>query len=269
MLDLQDDVFVKSSVERFEVIVSVAGTTADGTIDKSTPDAGAAVRSEGAGQCVCTVVVIASVVVRSGFSLRIRLNQKAAEVGDEPVNFHTLLRPPKLGAGIQRIGRLQAARAHRPGEVDRQPDLHTPVAENIGHRHHMVKHVGIQCAGVGVDVVEDDVVDADGCQRPGVVPNPCQVGCAMNKIKETPARIAALDGFAGPGERIVQVVPMVEHPPLKERGFGGVEPVEHLAEGEMTDQMLCCHRKRCPELRSVLCGHCEGRHRRRVATALR
>ena len=167
VLHLHDDVVHELSVERQEFIVRLLGTViAGGSIDEGTPHD--AVGLQRRSQHVGSFGMCAMIVTGTGLPFRVRLHQEAAEVGDEGINLTHLLLPPCLYAGIERVGSLQSAQAHRRSEVHRQIDLHSVGTEDVGEHLHLLQVVCRQHLGRSIHVVQHGSVDTHRRICPGV-----------------------------------------------------------------------------------------------------
>ena len=78
-------------------------------VDERTPHHDAAVGRDRFGEHVRTVGMRPAEILRTRLSLRVRLDQEAAEVRNQAVNLISLLLPLRRDFGIERISRLQAA----------------------------------------------------------------------------------------------------------------------------------------------------------------
>ena len=115
VFDLQEDVRAELTVELGEFDVSPLRTVGIDIfiVNERTPNDVAAVRRNGVGQHACAFRMIAAVILRPGLSFGIRLNKKTAEIGNERVNFLGFGFPPFDDIFVERIGRREAAEAHR------------------------------------------------------------------------------------------------------------------------------------------------------------
>jgi len=156
---------------------------------------------------------------------RVGLDQKAAQVGDGPVNFSRAPLPPLLHRGLQGIGGIQAE-FQGTGEVDAQIEADTVFpedgAEGLGH---------LQFGGdelrfffVHVHVVHRNAVDPHGGQQPGIVPHPLQIVHQLVVPEE--------DGPAGiaPLHTAVQVIPVVDQPQACAGPIHQIQPRRDLPE---------------------------------------
>src|SRR5262245_46333512 len=93
VLDLQQDVRRELAVEWLQVFISGAGAVIAllHVVNERAPDDDSAVRGEGGGQHIGAVNVVAVVSARAGLALAVCLDQEAAEVWNDAVNFIRLL----------------------------------------------------------------------------------------------------------------------------------------------------------------------------------
>ena len=110
ILNLQQHVRRKLSVERLKLFVSCAGTIIAGlhVIDERTPDHDAMMRRHCGGQHVRALEMRATVSPWSGLALAVCLDQKPAEVRNSLVNFVGFCFPPGGHLRIERVGGLQS-----------------------------------------------------------------------------------------------------------------------------------------------------------------
>ena len=204
VLDLDDDVRGKLSVERGELDVGLLGAVrVIGRIDKSPPDDLAAVWTQRIGQEICPLGMRTAEVARAGLTLAVGLDQKAAEVGDATVDVVHLVLPPVLDGGFERVGGLGCGQCHGRREVDREPDADAVGTEQVGvHRGRVEIGIG-QDLRRGVHVVQNRPVDAYGLV-PLAVGFYGQCVNPATRPEEAAAGVATFHGA-------VQVVPMVQH----------------------------------------------------------
>ena len=109
------------AVQRRELVIGLLGAivVVAGGVDEGTPDHDAVMRREGFGEHVRAVGMGAPIVLRSRLALGIRLDQEAAEIGDQPIHFVGLC-SHQARTRVERIGGLQAAELDRRGEARRQ-----------------------------------------------------------------------------------------------------------------------------------------------------
>ena len=131
-----------------------------GTIDEAAPHDDAA---EGL-QCICqhvgTVGMRAVIVARTGLSLTVGFDQKAAEVGNELVYFLCLTLPPLSYRTIQGVGSLGVTQSHRGGEVDAEEDLDAIGTQDIGYLLHLFQIGCGEHFRRSIDIVQHGTVDA-------------------------------------------------------------------------------------------------------------
>ena len=138
VLDLDDDVVGKLSIEVDELFVGLVGTVTLvgklsrsllcvvrtlGRIDKSAPHDDAAIGLEGSSQHVGSIHMGAAIVHGTRLTLAVGLDQEAAEIGNEPIDFLGLLLPPLLHLGVERVGRGEIAQSLGRSEVDGEVNL--------------------------------------------------------------------------------------------------------------------------------------------------
>ena len=86
--------------------------------------------------------MIAAVIFRAGLAFGIGLDQEAAEIGNECVNFVGLGFPPGDDIFVERIGRRQAAESFGRGEIRRKIQANAVRAEHVGQRGDLAKIFG-------------------------------------------------------------------------------------------------------------------------------
>ena len=175
------------------------------------------------GQHVRAFGVIAAVVFRAGLPFGVRLDEKAAEVGNEPVDLVGLGLPPVDDARVERIGGRQAAEPHR---ARRSSPTDTRARRRAARRSASAatlgRYSGERIMSVGVDAVDDRAVDADRGVRARVIGVArADFSGQLVPLPERAAGVAALDGA-------VEVVPVIHHPQLHLRPLGDVEPIDRL-----------------------------------------
>ena len=123
VLDLDDDVVGKLSVEGNELLAGLVGAVvALRVIDKGTPHHDAVMRAQRFGEHVGAVGMGAAEVLRTWLAFGVGFHKESAEVGDEFVNLVHLVLPPTDDLGIEGVGCLQAAYLDGRGEVDGEID---------------------------------------------------------------------------------------------------------------------------------------------------
>src|SRR6266404_2161683 len=105
ILDLQENVSGKLPVEGLEIVVGRRCSIVVGlrVIDKSTPDYDTLMRSKSGGQHVGAVYMTAIVGARTRLAFAVSLNDEAAKVWDEMIDFISLFLPPSRDFGIERV----------------------------------------------------------------------------------------------------------------------------------------------------------------------
>ena len=160
VLDLDDDIVGKLSVEGHELLVGLVGTVAAlGIIYEGSPHHNTLVWLECTSQHVRTISVRTSEVLRAGFPLRVSLHQEATEVGYELVDLIHLVLPPLDDIRIKRVGSLQSAHLNGRGEVDGQIDANTIGTQLVGNTLGLLQTLGGECLRLGVHIVEHRTVD--------------------------------------------------------------------------------------------------------------
>ena len=233
VLHLQLHVRPERSVERHQLGVRLLGAILGdvGLVDERAPDDDALVRRERVRQHVGAVGVRAAVVLRAGLALGVRLDQEAAEVGDQRVDLVDLRAPPGGDGRVPRIGGGDAAELDRRAPARGEKNADPPRAKHVGQRRHLAQVGRRQDLRAGVDVVQRDRVDADRRVGARVVAHARRHGVGqLVPAPQRPARVAALDAA-------VQVVPVVEHAQADARAAGGVDRVERPAGLQMTQEM--------------------------------
>ena len=131
-----------------------------GTIDEAAPHNDAAMRLQGTRQHVGTVGMRAVVVARTGLSLAVGLDEKASEVGYQPVYLVGLLLPPGSHIGIQRVGRLSVTQGHGRSEVNREVGLDAVRAQYVSYLLDGQQIGCCQHLRRGIDIIEHRTVNA-------------------------------------------------------------------------------------------------------------
>ncbi len=147
----------------------------------------------------------APVVLRTGLALTVRLDQEAAEIGHQTVDFGHLRGPPFLHLRLHGVGIGQSAQGFRRAEVDRQECPYSVGTQHIGNGRHLAQHVRRQHRGLGIHIVEHHRVDAYRGIGAGI--GFVARGNLLGQLVPPP------DGTSGIAalHRPVRIVPMVQH----------------------------------------------------------
>jgi hypothetical protein len=160
-------------------------------------------------------------------ALRVRFDQKAAEIGDLLVDLVRLFDPPLPHGGVRGIGRALSANFDRRTEARGQPDLHAVRPKHVGKRLHLCDGRRREDLGARVHVVEDGSVDAERRIRPRVVRVPRRQRAGQRvPIPERATGVATFD-------RPVGVVPVVQQAVLD----AGTAAEREIRERAMTREM--------------------------------
>ncbi len=185
------------------------------------------------GQHVGPVGVRAVIVLRTRLALRVGLHQKAAEIGNEAVDFIGLGLPPGANCRVERIGRVQPTDLNGRTEASAQIDAQSVRPEDLGERSSLLE---VRCGKhdrACIDVGEDSSVDPDRSARPRVVriARIHEVG-QLEPVPDGAARVAALDGF-------VEVVPMIQDAMLDMRSRREVHSIQGLVCLQQAQEVKC------------------------------
>ena len=228
VLDLDNHVVGKLSVERHELLVGLIGTVAAlRIIHEGTPHHHAIVRLQHPSQHIGSVGMRASEVLRSRFSLRIGLYQEAAEVGNHPVDVVHLLFPPVHHVGIQRVGCGQSTQFDGRGEVDGEIHPDAVWAQLVGNAFRLLQTLVRECLRLRVHIVQHRTVDAYRGIGAGIHLHALGVGIQ----EDTLTRKTTLAGAVG-------VVPVVQNAQVEERPFADVEPRGRLSRLLQSEQVV-------------------------------
>ena len=164
VLHLDRDVRTELPIQPHELDVSALGAIRIDVVvvNKRAPDDVALVRRERIGQHIGAIGMSAAVSFRAGLPFGICLHEKTAEVRNQPVNLVRLGLPPIDHALVQRIGRGQSAQPRGRGKIRGQIHPHAIRPPHIRQRGNFAQHLRPKNAHVGIDVVDDRAVDADG-----------------------------------------------------------------------------------------------------------
>ena len=167
---------------------------------------------QGLGEHVGPVGMGAAVVQRTGLAFGIGLHQEAAEIGDGGVDLVSLGLPPRPDGGVEGIAALQAVQPDRGGPLDGQVCADAVLPEDVRDGRHPDDMGSIQDQRIGIHVVEDSPVQADGGAQLPVMPD-----ALLRNLRRGPLP----HGFSGisPFHAVVQVVPVVEDADVVEGFF--------------------------------------------------
>ena len=147
----------------------------------------------------------ATVFRRAEPPFRIRLQHKAAQIGNRAIHLIDGFLPKRHGIGIQRIECLYAADFARAGEIQRDVQPDAPRSECIGDPCDLGQKFRRDHARVGVHIVDRATVDADRSHQPGIIAHAAQILRDVAVLPEDRlARVTALD-------RAVEIVPMIQN----------------------------------------------------------
>ena len=163
-------------------------------------------RLQGRREHIGTLRMAASEVSRSGLSFAGSLDQEAAEVRHQRIDFIDLPAPPGGHGRIQRIGRRKPAEEHGRCEIHRQVHADAVRTEDAGNAIYSRKMLPVKYLWRCIHIIQHHAVDA----QPGV-----QTAILRNAPCRQFLRGPSPDAVAGiaPFHRIVQVVPMVQDAP--------------------------------------------------------
>ncbi|PRY07335.1 hypothetical protein CLV37_12911 [Kineococcus rhizosphaerae] len=180
-LDLEDDIVVELPVQPLELIVCGPGTVSTAVtpvlavvVHKAPPVDASPMLSQRARQQIRTLSVVASVVVRTGLTLRTRLDQKATEVRNPGVDALRSRGPPRRNRRISRISGVEVSGQDGGGKVYAQVGRDRETTQNVGDAGNARQEFIEQRDGVGVHVhiVQGQGVHSGGGQQAGVVGDP-------------------------------------------------------------------------------------------------
>src|SRR6266851_42720 len=211
VLDLDNDILTKLSIERMEVVVGGAGAISFGispvqmmVVNEGAVEQDSVMGSKGASDDVGGVGRGTPILRRPGAALGIGFDHEPAEIGDALVNSVGGFLPPRGNVTIKGVKGLQPPNRHGAAHIHRDGQLDPPRAKRIRDAYELRKKVGAQDSRVSVDVVYGASVDADRRQQPGVVADASQIAANLAAVKQNgTSRIAALN-------RAVEVVPLVD-----------------------------------------------------------
>jgi hypothetical protein len=171
------------------------------------------------------------VVLRPRLTFGVRLDEKAAEVGNQAIDFCGLGLPPLFHGRICRIGRLQAADLDRRREPDREKHADSVRTQHVGQCRSLFEVIRPQTDRIRVDVGEHRCIDAQRsiCARIVDVARIDVVG-KLVPIPDRLACIAALDAA-------IRIVPMIEDAEAKRRRLLQFHCVERLAGLQQAQQV--------------------------------
>ena len=154
----------------------------------------------------------AAVVQRAGLAFGIGLHQEAAEVGDGGVDLVGLGLPPGADRRVEGITAPQAIQPDGRGPLDGQVCADAVLPEDVRDGRHPGDMGSIQDQRIGIHVVEDSPVQADGGAQLPVMPD-----ALLRNLRRGPLP----HGFSGisPFHAVVQVVPVVEDADVVEGFF--------------------------------------------------
>ena len=204
VLYLDDHVVREGSVQGEEFLHGlVRPVGALGVIYEGAPHDDAAVGLQGLGEHVGSVGMGAAIVQRAGLSFGIGLHQEAAEVGDGRIDLIGLGFPPRPDGGIQGVAAPQAVQPDGGGPLDGQVRADAVLPENVRDGRHPGDMGCIQDQWIGIHVVKDGPVQADGGAELPVMPD-----ALLRNLRRSPLP----HGFPGIPAfyAVVQVVPVVE-----------------------------------------------------------
>jgi hypothetical protein len=207
VLHLDDDIVGEAAVERLELGIGLLGAIVrvGVSIDEGAPHHDAAMRLHRGGEHVGAVSMAGVVIARAWLPLAVRLDEKAAEVGDGAVDLVRLGLPPRGDRRVARVGGLEPADLDGGGEARGEIDLDAIGAQHVRHRRRLGDVRRGQAVRLGVDVVEHGAVDADRGIGAGVI------GVArvadVGQVPPVPDRMAGIAAL----HPAIEIVPMVEH----------------------------------------------------------
>ena len=160
------------------------------------------------------------IILRPRLTFAVGLDEEAAEIGDQPVDFVRLGLPPGAHLRVERVRGLEAAKLDRRREAGGEVDADAPGPERVRQRLHFRQPRRGEDVGSGVHIVENRAVDPH--RRIGA----CIVGIARldpaRQFLPIPQRLAGIAALHRP----IEIVPMVEQPELELRRLGDVETVD-------------------------------------------
>ncbi len=223
VLHLHQHVVPELAIERLEFVVALLDAVflAVG-IDERAPHDEPAVRPDGIGQHVGAIGMRPVVVLRARLSLRVGFHQKAAEVGNRPVDLVRLGAPPRRDGRVERVGGLQGADLDRCAESGAQVHADAVGPEQLRERCRLFDIAGVEHIGGRVHIREHGAVDSDGSTGAGVV------GVAgihgVRQVVPFPDRASRITSL----DRSIEIVPVVEDPMLYARYGRDVQMIECL-----------------------------------------
>ena len=188
-------------------------------------------RCERFGQHVRAVGVRAPIVLRSGLSLGIRLDEEAAKIRNVPVNLLDLRAPPGANFRIEWIRGLQSTDFHGCAEPCAQKNAQPIGPKHAGQRRGLLQVCGRQAERTGVDVGEYGAIDTQGCAGARVV-DVAGVEILRQRLP-VPQRGTGVAAF----DEAVEIVPMVEYPMRQVRCRQQGESIDGLACLDQTQPM--------------------------------
>ena len=102
------------------------------------------------------------VILRTGLSFAVRLDQKTTEIRNQTVDFLSLLLPPPLYIRVQKVSRRQLSKGFRGSKVHRQISPYTIWAQHIGNNRYFTKHSSGKHLRFGIHIIEYYGIDTDG-----------------------------------------------------------------------------------------------------------
>ena len=217
VLDLQDDIVAKLSVQSRELPVSLphAVELVVRRVDKGPPEEQPAMGRERLGKQIGSFRMGALIIVGAGLTLRVGLDEETAEIGDQRVNLRHLGPPPGLHGRIERIRGLESADFNRRAEPGGEVHADAVGTKLVGQRRHFAQVVGRQDERAGIDVVEHGAVEPDRRERACIIAvTPVAHLGQVIPVPKGKTGIAALD-------KPVEVVPVVQNPVGNARSADG------------------------------------------------
>ena len=237
MLDLQDDVVCKPSVELVEVVVRGASAIVLQiapvhvvVVDEAAVEDDAAVRGERTRNDVGGIGMRAAVGARAQASLGIGFDHEPAQIRDALVEIVDRLLPPADDPRVEWIESVETANLLRTAEINRQHQMDAPRPERFCQADQLRTVRGREQSCIGVDVVDGAAVQAERRQQPRVIARPRQVRPDVPIIeKDGVSAVPALD-------RAIEVVPLIDPADGRGRLLAEIDVVERAMQADQTKQ---------------------------------